>query len=386
MKTNWQDPLSSEITSPLISGLQEAVGKIEDSIGLQTTAETGIALSEVYINADDRYRIYQAPEGKRNWVASPAPVIKKNGDAISTGFTIDYGGGAIMLDPRALNTDVFTADFTRTNSTHSITPTSIGAETPTGAQDKADAAESAANGYTDLEIADLAGDGRTNQTVKGNADNLASHMAETMYKTTAGTANAQTVAVALDLTKDGNTLFINPAYTNTGAMTINPGAQGAKSVKKFDVDSDAFVALEAGDVKKNTPTILIWSVTNGFFVLAPRGGGKTINSIQKGISSIAGNVTINAVNINKTEVCSKSKGSAGYVAVRGSVTLTPSGGSVANSTTGGNKPTPGSFPTYSGAITGGTTDLTTKEYSAVLVDSTTIYCDGACEWEVIEYT
>jgi len=60
-KTNWQDPGSSEIISPHISGLQEAVGKIEDVLGFQTVAETNVPLTEVYISDTDRYRIYQAP-------------------------------------------------------------------------------------------------------------------------------------------------------------------------------------------------------------------------------------------------------------------------------------------------------------------------------------
>lgn len=115
-KTNWQDPGSSEILSTHISGLQEAVGKIEDAIGLQTTAETNVPLTEVYISGTDRYRIYQAPVGKRNWAASPAPVIKKNGEQITTGFAIDYGGGAIILSPAAIATDVFTADVTYTKN------------------------------------------------------------------------------------------------------------------------------------------------------------------------------------------------------------------------------------------------------------------------------
>lgn len=115
-KTNWQDPGSSEILSTHISGLQEAVGKIEDAIGLQTVAETNVPLTEVYISDTDRYRIYQAPVGKRNWVSSPAPVIKKNGVQITTGFEIDYGGGAIILSPAALSSDVFTADMTYTKN------------------------------------------------------------------------------------------------------------------------------------------------------------------------------------------------------------------------------------------------------------------------------
>lgn len=138
MITNWQDPVSGEIYSPHISGLQDAIGKIEDSIGLQTIAETGMSLSEVFIEDNDRYRIYQCAAGRRNWLASPAPVIKKNGVTITDGFTIDYGGGAVILYENAISTDFFTVDCTRTNSTNSITPSSIGAETPSGAQGKVD--------------------------------------------------------------------------------------------------------------------------------------------------------------------------------------------------------------------------------------------------------
>lgn len=111
-KTNFQDPGSGEIISPHISGLQEAVGKIEDILGMQTTTESDIILTEVYVSDSDRYRIFQAPIGKRNWVSSPAPVIKKNSVIILDGFTIEYSGGAIILTTNALETDVFTADTT----------------------------------------------------------------------------------------------------------------------------------------------------------------------------------------------------------------------------------------------------------------------------------
>ncbi len=53
-----------------------------------------------------------------------------------------------------------------------------GHETPAGAQAKADAAEAAAKAYADQEVADLAGEGRTTETVKGNADALDAHKAE----------------------------------------------------------------------------------------------------------------------------------------------------------------------------------------------------------------
>lgn len=116
-KTNFQDPGSTEIMSTHISGLQEAVNKIEESLVMDTVAETDVVLSEVFISEDDRYRIFQAPAGKRNWLASPAPVIKKNGVVIGSGFTIDYGGGAVIFNPSLTGSDTVTASFTSTINT-----------------------------------------------------------------------------------------------------------------------------------------------------------------------------------------------------------------------------------------------------------------------------
>lgn len=113
-KTNWQDPQSSEMRSTHISGLQEATGKLEEIIGISAIAEVDIPLTEVFISADDRYRIFQAPQGKRNWLLSPAPVIKKNGTTISSGFSIDYGGGAIVLDLNDGIANTYTASVTHT--------------------------------------------------------------------------------------------------------------------------------------------------------------------------------------------------------------------------------------------------------------------------------
>lgn len=113
-KTNWQDRGTGEIRSTDISGLQEAVGKIEESIGIDSIAETNIPLTEVYISDGDRYRIFQAPIGKRNWTLSPALIIKKNGVVISTGFEIDYGGGAIILNVNDSALNSYTVDATYT--------------------------------------------------------------------------------------------------------------------------------------------------------------------------------------------------------------------------------------------------------------------------------
>ena len=116
-KTNFQDPGTSEILSTPIAGIMEAINKLEESVGIGTQAETGIALSEVIAYDGDNevhYRIYQCANGKRNWIADPVPVIKKNGSIISSGFMLDYFGGSIILTTAATSSDVFTADATHT--------------------------------------------------------------------------------------------------------------------------------------------------------------------------------------------------------------------------------------------------------------------------------
>lgn len=116
MKTNWQDPVSGDIDSYLISGLQEAVGKMETILDMEVVAVADQALSEVFISDSDRYRIYQIA-GKRNWVADPAPVVKVNSTEVTTGFVIDYGGGAVVFSPRLTFEDAVTASFTYVKGT-----------------------------------------------------------------------------------------------------------------------------------------------------------------------------------------------------------------------------------------------------------------------------
>lgn len=106
-----------------------------------------------------------------------------------------------------------------------------------------------------------------------------------------------------------------------------------------------------------------------------------IKSIQRGVTAGAGSVTINPVDVNKTVVLSKSKGSAGYVAARGDFIVD----GYYRSTVAGSLDSDVSKGFRLGYLTGGSTDLTTKEYSAKLVNSTTLSCDGPVEWQVIEY-
>lgn len=105
--------------------------------------------------------------------------------------------------------------------------------------------------------------------------------------------------------------------------------------------------------------------------------------------------------MTKAVVLSNSKSSDGYVAARGSLNMsgraTPSGAKHSSEIYYGQgidfpsagQRYDGRWPYYdnslSGSITGGTTDLTAREYSAHLTSETTLDCDGAVEWQVIEY-
>lgn len=116
-------------------------------------------------------------------------------------------------------------------------------------------------------------------------------------------------------------------------------------------------------------------------LLALMGAG--VKSIQSGTALAAGTITITAVTVAKSVVISVSKGSDGFVAARGSISLSQSSGT---SVGGGSTAFQGgAYPNFSGSITGGTTDLTVKQYSAKLTSSTQLTVDGPCEWQVIEH-
>lgn len=119
-------------------------------------------------------------------------------------------------------------------------------------------------------------------------------------------------------------------------------------------------------------------------------GMGAVKSVQRGTTTGATTVTIAAVDMAKSIVISRSKGSAGYVAARGSISGSLSGDASYGSKTTGNLTT-GSGSSISVSLSGtrtlsgGTTDLTVKEYSAQLTSDTTIKTDGPVEWQVVEY-
>ena len=114
-------------------------------------------------------------------------------------------------------------------------------------------------------------------------------------------------------------------------------------------------------------------------------GGSMFNDTQRGVFAAAGSVNINPVG-SKAFILSVSKGSAGTVKTNSVIPpFTIDGTSDGSPVLSIDGPTPGRKLTAEGAtMSGGTTDLTTKQYSAVLTDSVTVPADGPCEWQVID--
>lgn len=114
---------------------------------------------------------------------------------------------------------------------------------------------------------------------------------------------------------------------------------------------------------------------------------KMVVKVQRGVTAGSGNITISAVDMNKTVVFSKSKGSAGYVAARGDIAgnVTDTHWGITSSYASAPRNDNKNDSSLSATISGGATNLTVKEYSARLTSATTIACDGPVEWQVVEY-
>ena len=116
--TPFDDLGTEEILSTRISGIQDAVKNIEQSLNMDTEAVSEESLT-LLADAMGRYRIAEAV-GKRNWLDDPAPVIEQyiggTWTKISTGFTIDYAGGAVIFADDKVG-EQFRASFTRVKST-----------------------------------------------------------------------------------------------------------------------------------------------------------------------------------------------------------------------------------------------------------------------------
>jgi hypothetical protein len=116
----------------------------------------------------------------------------------------------------------------------------------------------------------------------------------------------------------------------------------------------------------------------------PASAGGGIKSVQRGLASSAGTVTITAVDTAKSFVTVLGTTSSGSVAAAGNysgnIDIPPSPGP-SNNTPGGS----GGSATISGNFSAGTTNLVTAVIQGYLTSSTALEVSGACRWEVVEF-
>ena len=115
----------------------------------------------------------------------------------------------------------------------------------------------------------LAGEGRTTETVKGNADAIAAHLADGVkhinYTTASGT-NAYTATInGIESLTEGLSLKIKFINANTEAATLNINELGAKTIQKSNGS-----ALSSGSIKAGQIVHLVYS--GSVFQLLGEGG------------------------------------------------------------------------------------------------------------------
>ena len=104
-------------------------------------------------------------------------------------------------------------------------------------------------------ISNLAGTGRTTETVKANADSISTLKTQTPYAiaATASSANIYTATNSSITSYTTNLLLITTFnQANTGSATLNISSLGAKTLTKIDALGNAN-SLSAGDIKLNKP-------------------------------------------------------------------------------------------------------------------------------------
>ena len=272
-KTNWQDPGSTEVRSAHISGLQEAVGKIEESIGINTLTESNIPLLEVYISNEDRCRIYQAPEGKRNWLSSPSPIIKKNGVTITDDFEIDYGGGAVIFTTPISEADVLTSDIAYTAK---IIGKQLSSEDYSSLEkEKLAGIQVGANKYTHPEshparMILLNDASNVEDSIAGIKENIASHQSETATNvhraSNISITDAEGRFTATNVESALNELFTSANDGKTAVAT----AITAKGVDASPTDTFPILATKIGQITTGkrviTTTLTVASTQKNFYI------------------------------------------------------------------------------------------------------------------------
>ena len=131
------------------------------------------------------------------------------------------------------------------------------------------------------DLSNLAGAGRTTETVKGNADNLSDHLADYAHHYYADEGSTDAYAIAPDPAitdyAAGQVFNVLCPTANTGAASLNVNAKGAVSIKK-NVSED----LETGDIPAGAVITVVYDGTN--FQLIP------VNPILPSLLTAAGDI------------------------------------------------------------------------------------------------
>lgn len=284
--TPFDDLGTEEILSTRISGIQDAVKNIEQSLNMDTEAVSEESLT-LLADAMGRYRIAEAA-GKRNWLDDPAPVIEQyiggTWTQISTGFTIDYAGGAVIFADDKVGKQ-FRASFTRVKNT------------------------------------------------SGHNSHLSDYVLQVPYAEATGSAN--TYAVTLNPIPsayvDGMAIAVKINVNNTGASTININGLGAKTIKKPNGNDVSAGNLKAGSIYSmrynGTNFILQGSDAAGDATPGDVLSGKTFSNDggeQTGTLELTGNAAVGDVLNGQTFYNTDAKTKVtGSMTNRGAITITP---------------------------------------------------------------
>ncbi|MDP3059042.1 MAG: hypothetical protein Q8N36_06255 [bacterium] len=110
--TPFKKVTSREVYGADISGLQDAVNKMESILDMQTSTATDHVLQAVADQAEPALhrRLYEGTI--RNWLESPAPVIKRNAVVVAAAEYVLYAAqGMVVFNAQQATDAVITANF-----------------------------------------------------------------------------------------------------------------------------------------------------------------------------------------------------------------------------------------------------------------------------------
>lgn len=111
-KTPFVDLKSEDILSAHISGIQHTVNKIEEILNLGTAAKVNHVLIPVADQADPTLHNFIYEGTIRNWLTSPAPVVKRNGEVVDPAeYDIQPAYGVVVFKVQQGAENEITADF-----------------------------------------------------------------------------------------------------------------------------------------------------------------------------------------------------------------------------------------------------------------------------------